>query len=597
MHTGDALAGSLWHRLSPWPLHEDAGLRRVAACLGGPDVRAALEACDRERAYPAAIRARLDTLGLSAFFAETPGDSSESRVTIPHLAALNQLAGATNTSLAITVGINAFALLPVYLSAGREQREWAFERVRAGAYAAMLLSEADGGSDLLANRTRAEPGALDAKGSFVAGAPATHYRLSGRKDLINGGGRHELLMVLARTREAAAGARGPLSGHGDFSLLLVERDASVGSPRRWHTACTPAADIASTEFRGTLVPAAQRVGREGGGFALVQKTLAITRGGVGAIAAGLATRAAAQAASYAETRRLYGAAISGLGAIADHLLRIRALELLVTAMSVKAAAALNFAGSGAVYYGALAKYACGALTEELVAEGCALHGARSLLAEHPYHQLRADGALLSIFDGTTHVVLEQLQWRLAQLALLETASARGQSDTVRAIYATRPRSVVRELEHSAAPLLLGPITLLRELAALPGTLPLEPLIDVGEAVLALGRACREEPGLDGDQGTRLEAAGLLAQLETLIALAELADAPRRRALGLRSDPEPAVASPLVHFAGRLTAALRTLMARTGTAPHPGLESAERAFGRVFTQARGALRQDPTSLSG
>src|SRR5262249_47385926 len=153
----------------------------------------------------------------------------------------------------------------------------------------------------------------------------------------------------------------------------------VTSPHRWHTAPAPGADISSLQFDAVVVPATRLIGREGDGFTLVQQTLAMTRGGVSALASGLAARAVRMATGYAQDRQIYGRPIAGLGTIADHLLRMRALELLATAMSVKVAALLNCHGSGAGYHAAVAKVVSCALTEELVNEGRTLHGSRALL--------------------------------------------------------------------------------------------------------------------------------------------------------------------------------------------------------------------------
>jgi len=407
MRTNHQYLNNPWQHLSPWPVFQDQALRAMTMYLDDPSTQSRLTSFTRSRTYPHRIRDRLHALGLSTFFADaqTPSrkgdildnEQVESRVTIVHLSALNYLTASVDTSLAITVGVNPLALLPIYIAADTRLLNWVFERVRSGAFAAMLLTEIEHGSNLLRNRTYAEPGAIDEDGQFRAWRSTghtrgreelTHYCLSGRKDLINGGSKHELLVVFARMRQSGAekDEYGPLTARSDFSFFVVERDASVGSPYHWQTLPVPAADIASVELRETIIPAAQRIGREGSGFTLAQKTLAISRGGIGAMAAGLAHRATDLAATYAQERTIYGEPILQLGAITDHLLRMRALELLVTAMSVKAVFALNAYGSGAAHYGAVAKYACCVLTDELVIEGRYLFGSRGLLIEHPYHQ-------------------------------------------------------------------------------------------------------------------------------------------------------------------------------------------------------------------
>src|SRR5258708_36510067 len=87
-------------------------------------------------------------------------------------------------------------------------------------------------------------------------------------------------------------------------------------------------------------------------------------------------------------------------------------------MSLKATAMTNACGVGAAHYTCAAKYACCLLAEELVTEGRQIHGGYALLTEHPYAALVGDVLLYGIFDGTSHLMLDQLQSRLTQAAAL-----------------------------------------------------------------------------------------------------------------------------------------------------------------------------------
>jgi alkylation response protein AidB-like acyl-CoA dehydrogenase len=129
---------------------------------------AELDALVANRSYPRPIRDRLHALDLADFFADQPETAlpAQSRMTMVHLGALNYLTASVDTSLSITVGINMLALLPIYIAAEPILLAWVFERVRAGAFGAMLLTEIENGSNLLRNRTQAEPGMLDANESF-----------------------------------------------------------------------------------------------------------------------------------------------------------------------------------------------------------------------------------------------------------------------------------------------------------------------------------------------------------------------------------------------------------------------------------------------
>jgi alkylation response protein AidB-like acyl-CoA dehydrogenase len=615
-----SLVRTLWHDLCPWPIAEDTIWHAIAEYLHEPTTQRSLAELERERCYPEEMRRRLHMLGLSRFFAETaqasrdqvtdiPTDPGASHLTLPHVCGLNALIASVNTSLAVTVSVNTLALLPAYIGASPSQLAWVFTQVEAGAFGALLLTELDHGSDLFSIETNAESGTTDPAGQFFPISALPHatpvdrmpaYRLSGRKDLINGAGRHELLMVFARTKPLPVGQVSPLAAHGSFSLFLLARQPGVTSPYRWHTVPAPGADIASLQFDDVVIPAACRIGREGDGFTLVQGTLAVTRGGVGALASGLASRAVRMAARYVASRQIYGRPLVHLGAIADHLLHMRALELLATAMSVKATALLNRYGVGAAYHAAVAKVASCGLTEELVTEGRVLHGSRAFLVDEPYHRLVGDAPLYGTFDGTVHVVLDQLQRRLAQLAVPVEPTSRRLPE-VSAAYREPPRRLLATVRERTVPLLINPATYLHELDDLLGRGICAPLLALADALLALVRHCRATAIWDDDQGLRLDAARLLTDLEALIAVLELTDPSLRSALGMASPSrDPLRLGPLADFTygwfgGRLAAALRSLLLRVGMISVGHLDEAEAMLAQIYTRGRAIFRDDPALL--
>ncbi len=661
---------SRWQQLSPWPLADDERLQAIAAYLAQPESQAELEQYEQTRQYPQRIREQLHELGIYRFFAEpvdfclaemVPAEGAatgnEPTVTMAHIAALSQLMASVSTSLAITVAVNPLALLPVYIGASQAQLQWIFARVESGAYCSILLTELANGSNLLRTNTSAEAGMIDATGGFVAldnsaQNEPTHYQLTGRKDLINGGSQHDLLTIFARTNgltSAAAANRPPtnsFAARSDFSIFVAERDETVESPYRWQTLPAPAADISSIEFSDTIVPAEQRIEREGKGLMIIQKTLAVSRGGVSALAAGLASQAVALSWDYARKRDIYGEPILRLGAITDHLLQMQALELLVSAMSVKATAAINSRGYGALHYAGVAKVACCTLTEELVNQGRLIHGGRALLVDSPYQRLIGDVLLYATFDGTVHVVLEQIQAHLAQTAASaltpprpvdhqnqQSGSAHDPLAEMMTIYGTPPQSLIAVTRQRTKPLLLSPIAYLQALDEIDGSVALQPLLGLAKALLHFVAQCQSREIWQSDQGLRFEAAMLFANLETLIATVELADPVRRVALGMMPVPEGGpsdepfgdLATLFAYtygwFGGRLAATLRTLIARTGTARTNTectdtertdtertklerthienlamLDEADRAFGELFECNRKRIRQSINAVS-
>jgi alkylation response protein AidB-like acyl-CoA dehydrogenase len=558
-----------WLRLSPFA--RDEGLLRIDAALREPETLAAIDQSENSGAYPEAALARLRDAGLAELFA---GE----RATAPHLTALNVLCARCSGSLAITVGVNALALLPVYASASEAQLEEVRACLRSGAASALLLTELDSGSDLLANRTIAEPGTLGDSGAFRPAGAATHYRLQGEKQLINGGQRHRLLVTLARTGEG---------GLGGFSLFIIDREgaANMSALPRFATLPAAAADISGVRFAGTIVPAGARLGAEGDGIRLVLTALSMSRGGISGLAAGAATAARELATTYAQTRRLYGAPIAALPPIGEHLRRIEALELAASALSVRQAAAINALGPAAAHFTAAAKYGACALAEAAVDEGRRVLAARALLRGHAYERLVRDVLLYGIFDGTGHLMLDSLARRLQKLAMDDDRPVDTLA-TIRSFYSQPPRPLVEVTRLPANPACILPLEAhARALAALPGAVSMQPLVAVAATLLRAVRELLDSGRWDTDRALVFEASRVLAKLETLFALAELADPPRRQALGIpRAEIDEAAYRFAIGWLGAdACAAVRELAAFAGL--DGDLAGAEQAFLHTAAAAR------------
>jgi alkylation response protein AidB-like acyl-CoA dehydrogenase len=585
-----------WQRCCP--LSGGLGpLVAIGAHLAREETRAELVRCEAAEEFPDQLVGQLRALGLPLLFAAAP---QAPYTTAYHLHMLNAITAQQSGSLAVSLGITGLALLPLYIAGTDEQLAMMRERVLDGAQAAMLLSEWSHGSHLLATDTRAERGRL-VDGRFAAsgsGEPADTYRVSGEKQLINLGRRARLLTTLVRTSPRPAGG---LGGAGGLTLLLVERDDTVEPLARWRTLAAPAADIGGARFHRTLVPTRNRIGDEGEGFRLVQSALTLSRGGIGAFAAGTASRACSLAFAHARERVLYGEPIVRLSAVSHHLARMAALDLACSCLSVKAAAAANALGQRAAHLTAAAKLVCCDLAERVVTEGRAVLSARALLADLPYQQVVRDVILYGIFDGTRHLMLDQIQWRVRQM--VRQAGERGDGgasveddDGDRpAIYRAAPASMIDSTRVRGRPWLPRPAGTAARLAQLGGAVDLAPLCD---GVQALERATA---GVSleawNEQPFAFALAGCWARLEAALAVAELGDPVRRAALGLPAlaseGEEKLDAAELARFAIAMVAVEALSDARValaGCGIELGAAGAERALALEMAEAGRAVRE-------
>ena len=544
---------ALWPR-GPW---DDSVLAAITAYLESADVQLELQQADDRAEYPEHHLAELDRRGLAALLTEAAGEPS--RVTFLHLCGLNAITASCNASLAITVGVNALALLPVYIAAAPALRSEILAAVRAGARTALALTERSHGSDLLANVARADR--LEKGG---------RYRLSGAKDLINGGTRHEIVLALLRTR-SSSGPRPAIETTQDFTLFALDRGCGLEAGQPTKTLSAPAADICGINFDGVVAGSERIVGREGDGFAIIQKTLSFSRGGVSALASGAASRAAALALGHARERVLYGAPIVTFAAIADHLLRAWSCDLAAAAMSIKQAVACNALGLGAGHLTACAKLSCCDLAERAVRESAAVLGAHALVKDRPFHALLRDVWLYGVFDGTRHVMQEQIQWRLPQLALREEDSTLYDIATGVAISREPTQRLIDAVQRRGRVSFVSPVTHVRALACLPGAVDLAPLIGIAATLVESVAAAKRSGAWERNAGLRADTAEAAARLEAVIAMVELAD-PERRAMVVgeagawSSVHPPRYAYAVAWHAVELGFIVQRLAMSTGAAP-------------------------------
>jgi len=381
---------STWFHFAPASVLEHRGLQRIAAWLEDSDHRRGLHASQLRGEYPRNAIDALRELGLSQLL-------GRDEATVWHASALNALLASVDGSLAITVGVNFLALLPIHLDASPALQDAIFRRVEEGAFASLLLTEWNHGSNLVRNETRAE-------------LKADRYVVRGAKQLINGGREHEILMVLARSDDHDAG--GALSAH---TLFALERSEGVRSLSRWRTLPVRGADISNVEI-DVAVPNDRVVGAPGEGFSVIRRTLTLSRGGVAALAAGAAAGAVDMARRYAETRNVYGRPILELDAIAQAVAAAMEAEAVSAAASLRAVAWANAFGLAAATQTAAAKVVSAVYAEKAIEEGRRVLASRALLEDLPYAAFARDVLLYGVFDGTIHVMLEELAFRFERCA-------------------------------------------------------------------------------------------------------------------------------------------------------------------------------------
>ncbi len=166
-----------------------------------------------------------------------------------------------------------------------------------------------------------DPGAM----RMTAVREGGDYVINGTKRFITGADKADFIQLMAAT-DRAKGSRGGIS------CFLVDMDTpGVKITARYKTMMGDRP--CEIHFDNVRVPAAQRVGEEGGGFKIGQKWLGVGRVHHGARALGVAERCLALATAYAKQRVTFGQPLSQRQSIqfmlVDTFIELKAARLMV----------------------------------------------------------------------------------------------------------------------------------------------------------------------------------------------------------------------------------------------------------------------------
>ncbi|CAA9348159.1 MAG: Acyl-CoA dehydrogenase [uncultured Frankineae bacterium] len=271
------------------------------------------------------------------------------------------------------------------LTTDEQKQRWLPPFVRGELITAIAMTEPGAGSDLQGLRTTARRDGDD-------------WVLSGSKTFITNGIHADLVLVVART-DPEAGAHG-------FSLLAVERGmAGFERGRNLEKVGLKAQDTAELFFDEVRVPAANLVGREGGGFVhlmekLPQERLSIA---VGAVAG--AQHVFDLTLDYCKGRTAFGKPIGSF----QHnrfVLAELATELEIARTYVDKAVLEHNAGRFTVQDAAMAKWWTTELQKRVVDACVQLHGGYGYMLEYPVAKAYLDARVQTIYGGTTEVMKE-----------------------------------------------------------------------------------------------------------------------------------------------------------------------------------------------
>jgi hypothetical protein len=196
-------------------------------------------------------------------------------------------------------------------------------------------------------------------------------------------------------------------------MLLLDKEDSATD--RWHNEPrVPTMGLRGGDFSGIALdrcpfPARSVVGRQGLGLDEALKTLQITRSLISSFSLGAVDTALRVALAHTRERVLYGRTVYSIPVIRDQLLAAYLDLLTAECVAAPTARAISLAPERLSLWSAVAKYTVPVLAEQAIAGLSAVLSARHFLrdgvADGAFQKLVRDHAIVSVFDGTTHVNL------------------------------------------------------------------------------------------------------------------------------------------------------------------------------------------------
>jgi acyl-CoA dehydrogenase len=240
-----------------------------------------------------------------------------------------------------------------------------------------------------------------AAGSDVAGIQTTatrkgdDYVLKGTKRFITAGGVCDCYIVFAYTDKS--------KGHDGMSAFIVPRaSAGLSVPRKEDMMGQRASNTAEVVLDDVAVPAANRIGREGGAFRIAMAAFDKSRPGVAASAIGVARAAMEHAVAYARQRQTFGVPIAMHQAIQFMLAEMR--------MNVDAARHLAWHAAWKVDQGernsleaAAAKAFAADMCMKVATDAVQVFGGYGFSREYPVEKLMRDAKVMQIYEGTSQI--------------------------------------------------------------------------------------------------------------------------------------------------------------------------------------------------
>ena len=288
----------------------------------------------------------------------------------------------SDAGFAVTMAASNLALKPILIAGTEEQKQKYCDVVINGGLGAFGLTEPNAGSD---------PGA----GKTTAVKDGDDYILNGRKCFITNAPVADFFIITALT-DKTKGLKG-------MSAFIVDKDtpglSTTNHENKMGIRTSITSDVVLEDVR---IPAYQRLGEEGTGFATAMKPLDFARLCVGGLAVGIAQRALDEGIAYTKTRQQFGRPVAKNQALQFKMADM-AMQIELARQMVAHAHKLYELGLPYGKEAAMAKCYAGDMAVQVTLDGIQLFGGYGYSREYPVEKLLRDAKIFQIFEGSNEI--------------------------------------------------------------------------------------------------------------------------------------------------------------------------------------------------
>ncbi len=370
---------------------EEQMLRDMVRRLAKEKIAAGAEERDKVGEYPFDMLELMKENGLMGVDFPEQYDGMEAGL-LAHCIVVEELAK-VDASVALIPSCQELGSLPIILAGNHEQKEKYLKPLSTGeTLAAFGLTEAKGGSDVAALKTRAVR-----KGD--------KYIINGTKTFITNGGVADTYSIYAITDPDVPSYKGA-------SVFIMEKGMpgfTVG--KKEHKLGIRCSDTRELIFEDVELPVENRLGEEGEGFHIMMKTLDFSRPSVAAQALGIAAGAFEYATQYAKERETFGKPIIRHQAIAfklaDMAMKITAARQLLyktcDLLQAFVGKDLSKVPAEIIRHSSMSKAFCSDTAMATTIEAVQVLGGYGYISEYPVERMMRDAKITQIYEGTNEI--------------------------------------------------------------------------------------------------------------------------------------------------------------------------------------------------